>query len=119
MAGEVYLLEASSAGVVGGGGLHMGDADYMDWDATGMGKNDGEGGADFGVSVDEPVAMGPPATVSKYTHRKSWWGPYRNDHIYYQLYVGTGKPIQFLYFDSGYGDNSATDTLTVRVFPAP
>jgi hypothetical protein len=118
-AGAVYLLEASSAGIVGGGGLHMGDAEYMDWDATGMGHNDGEGGADFGISVDEPVAMGPPATVSKYNHRKSWWGLYRNDHIYYQLYVGTGKPISFLYFDSGYGDNSPTDTLTVRVFPTP
>jgi hypothetical protein len=35
------------------------------------------------------------------------------------VFTGTGKPIQFLYFDSGYGDNSPTDKLTVKIFAAP
>jgi hypothetical protein len=35
------------------------------------------------------------------------------------LYAGTGMPIQFLYYDSGYGDNSATDALQVAIFPVP
>jgi hypothetical protein len=51
--------------------------------------------------------------------RAHWWGPYRNDHICFMVYTGTGKPISFLCFDSGYGDNTATDTITVSVFPAP
>jgi hypothetical protein len=35
------------------------------------------------------------------------------------VFTGTGKPVQLLYFDSGYGDNSQTDKLTVRLFAAP
>jgi hypothetical protein len=33
-------------------------------------------------------------------------------------FTGTGKPIQFLYFDSGYGDNGP-EKLTVKIFAAP
>jgi hypothetical protein len=115
----VYLLQASSAAICGGGGLHMGDAEYMDWSAAGTGFNDGEATADFGIGVDEPTPMGPPAVGSTYIHRKNWWGPFRNDHVYYMLYAGTGKPITFYYYDSGYGDNSPTQTLPVQVFPVP
>jgi hypothetical protein len=35
------------------------------------------------------------------------------------VYVGTGKPIQFVYIDSGYGDNSPTDALSVKLFELP
>jgi hypothetical protein len=106
----IYLLQASGAGTVGGNGLGMGDADYDDWSATG-GANNNDGDCDFGIGVDETdICKGP---------RLRWWGPYRNDHIYYMLYAGTGSPISFLYFDSGYGDNSATDTLTMNIFPTP
>jgi hypothetical protein len=35
------------------------------------------------------------------------------------LYAGTGSPIGFTYYDSGYGDNSATDQLTLHVFAVP
>jgi hypothetical protein len=35
------------------------------------------------------------------------------------IYAGTGKPISFMYYDSGCGGNAMTDTLTVRIFPAP
>jgi hypothetical protein len=35
------------------------------------------------------------------------------------LYVGTGKPIELAYHDSGYGDNSKTDALTLKIFTAP
>jgi hypothetical protein len=118
-AGAVYLLQASSAAICGGGGLHMGDAEYMDWSAAGTGFNDGEGKADFGIGVDEPTPMGPPAVGSTYTHRKNWWGPFRNDHVYYMIYAGTGKPVTFYYYDSGYGDNSPTQTLPVQIFPVP
>ena len=100
---------------MGGGGLKMGDADYMDWTADGTNKNEGEGGVDFGIGVDEPLVgkgVGP-------NPRLRWWGPWRADHIYYMLFVGTGKPISFTYHDTGYGDNSKTDALTVKVFAAP
>ena len=56
---------------------------------------------------------------SAYTPRMRWWGLWRKDRTYYMLFTGTGKPIQFLYHDSGYGDNSPTDQLSVRIFAAP
>jgi hypothetical protein len=34
-------------------------------------------------------------------------------------FTGTGQPIQFLYFDVNDGDNSTTDTLTVKLIAAP
>jgi hypothetical protein len=116
-AGKPYLLQAQGAGKVGGGGLHMGDAEYMDWDAEGNKANEGEAGADFGIGVDE-LAFDRMSGAA-YKPRERWWGPWRKDHTYYLLFTGTGKPIQFLYFDSGYGDNSPTDKLSVRIFAAP
>lgn len=107
----VYLIQASSAVRCGGGGAGMGDADYDDWNATGAGANNNDGACDFGVGVDETTTCSGP--------RARWWGPYRNDHIYFILYTGTGNPISLLYYDSGYGDNTATDTITISVFPAP
>ncbi len=117
--GVIYLLQASGAGGVGGGGLKLGDADYMDWTADGTGKNEGEAGIDFGVGVDEPVVPMKGATGGSYVPRRNWWGPWRMDHIYYLLFVGTGKPIALAYHDTGYGDNSKTDALTVKVFATP
>jgi hypothetical protein len=106
----VYLLQSAGAGLVGGNGLHLGDADYDDWSTTG-GANNNDGLCDFGIGVDEVgICTGP---------RMRWWGPYRNDHIYYMLFAGTGSPISFLYFDSGYGDNSANDAITMSIFPVP
>ena len=43
---------------------------------------------------------------------------FRNDHVYYMVYPGTGKPIQINYFDSGYGDNMDHDVMLV-IFPMP
>jgi hypothetical protein len=116
-AGRVYLLQASGAGKVGGGGTHQGDAEYMDWTPEGVGQNEGEAGADFGIGVDEIEFM--RMSGAAYKPRLRWWGPWRMDHTYYMLFTGTGKPIQFLYFDSGYGDNSPTDKLSVKIFIAP
>jgi len=120
----IYLLQASAVAQVSRGTItpdrqHMGDAEYMDWPADGTRFNDGECGADFGIGVDEVAGPAPCTSGATYTHRKNWWGPYRNDHVYYMLYGGTGKPISFLYYDSGYGDNSMTDTVTVRMFQVP
>jgi hypothetical protein len=120
----VYLLQASGVGQVSNGMItpmspHMGDAEYMDWPLSGAKFNDGECGAEFGIGVDEPQGPAPCTGGVVYMHRKNWWGPYRNDHIYYMLHAGTGMPIQFLYYDSGYGDNSATDALEVAIFPLP
>jgi hypothetical protein len=115
--GKQYVLQAAGSGTVGGAKLHLGDAEYMDWDETGAGKNEGESGADFGIGVDEIEV--PKGSGAMYTPRQRWWGPWRADHTYYMVFAGTGKPIQFLYFDSGYGDNSKTDMLTVKVFAAP
>ncbi|HVZ87021.1 MAG TPA: hypothetical protein VHG72_08630 [Polyangia bacterium] len=109
----VYLLQASGGVRCGGGGLGLGDAEYDDWGATGAGANNDDGPCDFGVGVDEAT------TNTCAGLRAHWWGPYRNDHIYFMIYTGSGNPISFLYFDSGYGDNTATDTITVSVFPAP
>jgi hypothetical protein len=116
-AGKLYVLQASGAGKVGGGGTHLGDAEYMDWDEAGTRKNEGEAGADFGIGVDEIDFA--RMSGAAYKPRLRWWGPWRRDHTYYMFFVGTGKPIQFLYFDSGYGDNSPTDKLSVKIFPAP
>jgi hypothetical protein len=118
-AGKLYVLQAAGAGKVGGGGTHLGDADYMDWAADGTGANEGEAGADFGIGVDETQLKLMPYGPGGYKPRVRWWGPWRMDHTYYMTFVGTGKPIQFLYFDSGYGDNSPTDKLTVKIFDVP
>jgi hypothetical protein len=118
VAGKLYILQAAGRGKVGGGGTHEGDADYMDWTETGMGANEGEGGADFGIGVDELELKLMPYGAGGYKARLRWWGPWRMDHTYYMPFTGTGKPIQFLYFDSGYGDNGA-DKLTVKIFAAP
>jgi hypothetical protein len=117
VAGRLYLLAASGFGKVGGGGTHMGDADYMDWQEDGTGANEGEAGADFGVAVDEEP--GPKMSGAAYKPRARWWGPWRRDHTYYMVFTGTGKPIAFSYFDSGYGDNSPTDALSVKIYEAP
>jgi hypothetical protein len=116
-AGKLYLLSASGFGKVGGGGTHMGDADYMDWQEDGTGANEGEAGADFGVPVDE--APGPKRSGAAPQPRARWWGPWRRDHTYYMVFTGTGKAIPFSYFDSGYGDNSPTDALSVKIYEAP
>jgi hypothetical protein len=118
VAGKLYILQAAGRGKVGGGGTHEGDADYMDWTETGMGANEGEAGADFGIGVDELELKLMPYGAGGYKARLRWWGPWRMDHTYYMPFTGTGKPIQFLYFDSGYGDNG-TDKLTVKIFAAP
>ncbi len=111
--GTIYLLQASGAAPVGAGNLGMGDAKYDDWSATGAGANSNDGACDFGIGVDETAADDCKG------QRSTWWGPYRNDHIYYLLYTGTGSPISFYYFDSNYGDKSATDTYTIYIFPTP
>jgi len=110
--GVVYLLQAAGDGKVGGGGLGRGDAEYMDYRADGTGCEDiGDNNIDYGLGVDEADTGKSP--------RQNWWGPFRHDHIYYQLFTGTGAPIHFHYYDSNYGDNSPTDQLTVKVFPVP
>jgi len=110
--GVVYLLQAAGDGHVGGGGLGRGDAEYMDYRADGSGCEDiGDNNIDYGLGVDEADTAKSP--------RQRWWGPFRQDHIYYQLFTGTGAPIHFHYYDSNYGDNSPTDRLTVKVFAAP
>jgi hypothetical protein len=134
-ANKLYLLQASGTGPVGAAGLGDGDAEYMDFgaDVTVNGFNDGEACADFGLGVDE-LMVGHCSNNNLCLHRKNWWGTvgidartttqfdspsYRNDHIYYLVYPGTGKPISFLYFDSGYGDNKPASDVLVRVFPMP
>ncbi len=108
----VYLLQCSGSGKVGGGGLGQGDADYMDYNADGSGKVDaGDYNVDYGLGVDE--------TDIKQSPRQNWWGPWRQDHNYFMLFRGTGQPIHFHYYDAGYGDNSQTDRLTVKIFPVP
>jgi len=115
--GKLYLLQASGEGKVSKGGV--GDAEYMDYDAVGTRFNEGESGADFGVGVDEIEVGLQPRGPGGYKPRLRWWGTWRKDHTYYLLFAGTGKPIQFLYFDSGYGDNGPMDKITVKIFPAP
>ncbi len=113
---RVYLLQAAGSGKVGGGGLGQGDADYMDYNAEGVGQLDvGDANTDYGLAVDEMQTGAPNA----YAPRLRWWGTWRKDHTYYMLFTGTGKPIDFTYIDIGYGDNSATDRLTVKVFSLP
>lgn len=111
---DVYLLQASGSGRVGGGGLGQGDAEYMDYSADGTGQVDiGDLHTDYGLGVDE--------ADQSVTPRLRKWGLWRKDHTYYMLFAGTGRPINFFYYDvkGGYGDNSPTDTLTVKVFPVP
>lgn len=111
---SVYLLQAIGQARVGGGGLGQGDAEYMDYRTDGVGQVDvGDGNTDYGIGVDE-------ADLSKTPHAL-WWGPWRQDHTYDLLFAGTGKPIQFMFYDvdGGYGDNSPTEALTVKVYALP
>jgi hypothetical protein len=116
-AGKPYILQASGTGKVSKGGF--GDAEYMDYDAEGTKYNEGESGADFGIGVDELDVGVRPGGGATYKQRLRWWGPWRKDHTYYMVFTGTGKPLQLLYFDSGYGDNGAEDKLPLKVFAAP
>jgi hypothetical protein len=140
-AGKMYLLQASGTAPTGSADLGDGDAEYMSFgsvnDATAAyplfnGYNDGEACADFGLGVDE-LTVSHCHMNTMCIHRKNWWGTvgiarnstttyssptYRNDHVYYMIYAGTGKPISFVYFDSGYGDNQPFDILA-RIFPLP
>ncbi len=110
--GGVYLLQAAGSGKVGGGNLAEGDADWMDYDANGGGKVDvGDANTDYGLGVDESNPKAKP--------RPYWWGQWRKDHTYFLLYAGNGGPINFTYIDVGYGDNSTTYKLTVKIFPVP
>jgi hypothetical protein len=119
-ASVVYLLQTSGAGKVGGGGLGLGDAEYMDWGADGQGRNEGEASADFGLGVDEARdAVKDVGHGARYEPRARWWGRFRTDHVYYMLFAGTGRPIALNYHDSGYGDNSKTDALTFKIFATP
>ncbi len=104
--GAVYLLRSASQGHVGGAYL-VGDADFDDYDASSTNANQGEGGADFGIGVDEGcIAL-----------HKFKWGPYRKDHDYYMLYAGTGMPVSFSYCDTGYGDNSGNMPVDLYAVP--
>jgi hypothetical protein len=116
-AGKQYVLQASGTGKVSKGGF--GDAEYMDYDAEGTKYNEGESGADFGIGVDELDVGVRPGGGATYKPRLRWWGPWRKDHTYYMVFTGTGKPLQLLYFDSGYGDNGPMDKLPLKVFAAP
>jgi hypothetical protein len=131
-ANKIYLLQASGTAPTGAAGLGDGDAEYMDFGAneTVNGYNDGEACADFGLGVDELMPM-HCSTNSMCIHRKNWWATvgiagnrgqysptYRNDHVYYMVYPGTGKPVTYVYFDSGYGDNKDYDVLSI-VYPMP
>jgi hypothetical protein len=134
-ASKIYLLQASGTAPVGAAALGDGDAEYMDFgpDVGVNGFNDGEACADFGLGVDE-LTVGHCRNNAMCLHRKNWWGTvgvdknttamfdsptYRNDHIYYMIYPGTGKPLSFLYFDSGYGDNKPPFDVLVRIFAMP
>jgi hypothetical protein len=117
VAGKQYILQASGTGKVSKGGI--GDAEYMDFDIEGTKFNEGESGADFGIGVDELDVGIKPTGGASYKPRLRWWGPWRKDHTYYMIFTGTGKPIDLLYFDSGYGDNGLTDALPLKIFAAP
>jgi hypothetical protein len=105
-AGSVYLLRAFGESQVGGPG-NNGDAEFDDY-KSGTSANEGEGGKDFGICVDEPCA----------TKRARKWGPYRKDHDYYLLYAGNGMPINFAYCDTGsYGDNAGG--MPVEIYAVP
>jgi hypothetical protein len=111
----VYLLQCSGQGHAGGNNAGMGDADYMDYDSTtGAGAEDiGDCNTDYGVGIDDTVCK------CNMTPRTYWWGLWRKDRFYYTLYTGTGNPITIMFFDSGYGDNSTTAKLKVKVYPVP
>jgi hypothetical protein len=112
----IYLLQCDGQAKTGGNGLGMGDADWMDYAADGTGKEDiGDANTDYGLGVDEPFV----GAANSNTPRKRWWGQWRADHTYYMLFTGTGNPIQFNYYDSGYGDNSTSVTLAVQVRALP
>jgi len=109
---SLYIINCAGDALTGGAGLGRGDAEYMDYKADGEGATDiGDGNTDYGVGVDE-------TDLTKSPHNYKW-GSFRTDHNYFLIYIGTGSPVSFLFFDSNYGDNSPTDTLTVKIYQAP
>lgn len=115
--GSVYLLQCDGQGHVGGAGLADGDADYMDYPADGSKRVDvGDANTDYGLGVDEPFT----GRANTHTPRIRWWGNWRADHIYYMLFAGTGKRIEFNYYDTCcYQDNDPAYRLTIRMFAVP
>jgi hypothetical protein len=108
----VYLLKVAGEGKVGPTPAALGDADYMDYDPNGTTKVDvGDNNVDYGLGVDE--------FDTHVTPRRNWWGPWRKDHTYYMLFAGTGKKIGFMYYDTGYGDNSPDYMLALQILPVP
>ena len=104
--GSVVLLRAFGEAQVGGVG-NNGDAEFDDYKG-GTSANEGEGGKDFGICVDEPCSV----------KRARKWGPYRPDHDYYMLYAGRGMAINFAYCDTGtYADNAGG--LPVEIYAVP
>jgi hypothetical protein len=112
----VYLLQCSGQDTVGGTGS-LGDAEYDDYGGNNpnpAGAEDiGDCNTDYGVGLDDTVS------ACNMVPKPYWWGLFRSDHIYYCLYTGTGNAISIMYFDSGYGDNSKTKLIKVRVYAAP
>ena len=104
-AASVYLLRAFGESQVGGAG-NNGDADFDDY-KSGTSANEGEGGKDFGICIDEPCSI----------KRMRKWGPFRKDHNYYMLYAGNGMAINFAYCDTGYNDNAGS--LPVEIYNVP
>jgi hypothetical protein len=104
--GSVVLLRAFGEAQVGGVG-NNGDAEFDDYKG-GTSANEGEGGKDFGICVDEPCSV----------KRARKWGPYRKDHDYYMLYAGRGMTINFAYCDTGtYNDNAGGMPVEIHAVP--
>lgn len=43
------------------------------------------------------------------------WGSYNDDHMYFNMYTGSGASVCFSIYDSAYGDNSGSLTATIYV----
>ena len=127
-AGVTYQLQASGNISQTLSGLHRGDAEYAYFNVDGVpawrDKVGGVGGAGYDYGIAVIAAQTDAANRSSPLNKYPYWGPLSTDvnHTYSILVVGNGAPLQFVYRDSYYPDNTSSNAgdigLTVKIFRA-
>jgi hypothetical protein len=110
--GEVYLLKSTGTIVLG---TDIFDAEYI--------SEGGDTGKDMADTTDVGVDIGVKSQrqlKGVVPGRIKWFGPYRQDHVYYTLVTGNGQPLtlKFVAGDDRIGAGDISVSL-YRLTPLP